>query len=47
MYAFELLAKLRHLILSANENGKLEWVGTSQQFDETEREEERILTGQS
>lgn len=42
--AYELLAKLRHLTLAGrNEEGELEWIGTTRQWDETIFEESRIL----
>lgn len=42
--AYQLLAKLRCLTLAGkNSDGELEWIGTSQQWDEVGREEESIL----
>ena len=43
MYAFQLLAKLRLLTLAGANNGQLEWIGTTEQWNKVDLEEEAIL----
>jgi hypothetical protein len=38
MIAYELLAFLKYLVLSPDENGKIEWVGTDKQWKEANKE---------
>lgn len=44
MFAFELLARLRHLCLSGkNEDGDLEWIGSYKDWVSSEEEKKKIL----
>lgn len=42
-YAYELLAKLRHLTLTGYEDGYFEWVGTNEAWNKVKAEEDLIL----
>lgn len=43
IYAYELLAKLRHLTLSGYENGRYEFIGKDEQWAKVDKEMEEIL----
>ena len=43
MEAYKLLSKLRHLTPTITE-GKIEWIGTYRQWQDAQREEEKILS---
>ena len=43
-YAFQLLAKCRHLVLSGiDDDGDLEWIGTYREWQDASNEEEEII----
>lgn len=44
MYNYQLLPKLRHLVLAGkNEEGELEWIGSEKQWQAAKHEEDLII----